>query len=55
MTKEPTHPAAGDELKSGIPPCRILREAGAGKAQQFILRFNNQNASGRFASGPKGI
>ena len=55
MTKEPTHLAAGNELKSGILPCGVIPETVSGEVQQFVIRLENQDACRRFAPGSKGL
>jgi hypothetical protein len=51
MTKEPTHLAAGNELKAGILPGRIVSESGPREFHQLFIRLQNQDAGGWFASG----
>ena len=55
MTKEPTHLAAGNELKSGILPGGIVSETGPRTSHQLFILLENQDADGRFASGPQGL
>jgi hypothetical protein len=55
MTKEPTHLAAGNGLKSKILPCGVLSEAAPGEAQQFIVRLRNPDPLGRFEPRPNGL